>query len=333
MLGFCTNSYPLCSKLGNKLGNLGVTRDEGVNRRRLGGVAIDGEKRRVVGQALSLGQFLETTSLGHPPGGQVVDGLAPRSHFGELRTALGGLGEEGAQLGGQRIEDCAASEPSRVTAPCFPGPLGLLPLGEKPYGKPHAYGVGQGLVEGDPARREVSLMDEFVKYDGDERDVVVLEQVRGERVVEPAESRVGRGTHDARVQIFVAEPGSEALGVLAFEVTSIWNAAHDRVPPGVRFEPIHVGGGHDVERLCLSGIGYLPITPTDGEPGAFGESASGGREFEAVPAQRIVGLDEQLLDRACAGEVAGLFDRETAQIARAAAAERRSDGQEHRERR
>src|SRR5690606_18979662 len=179
-----------------------------------------------------------------PPAAAGEDVAAPRDPF--LRPELGPR-EDALEVRDQLLEEAPEDQVVRPVGLRLPAPLARLALELAEEGNRAAVADEgcEALVEGDLARDEERVVRQLVDDRGDEGDVVVAQQRREERVVEPAEGAEGARRPEVRVVPLALKLRRGAPGGLHVEEPLVGDAAHDGEPPGDRLEPVAVGRRDD----------------------------------------------------------------------------------------
>jgi hypothetical protein len=147
---------------------------------------------------------------------------------------------------------------------------------------------GERFVECGLPRHVDRVVQQFVENRLGEALVVVAQQRRQQRIVEPPE----RTERDRRTCVGIVsatfELGGERVGVGAIEIRAIRHLADDRKPPGVGLEAISARRGHDVHDLALLHGRERRVAPADRQPERVtGEGAHRQRELELRPGRRV----------------------------------------------
>ena len=306
-------------RLVRSLGRLGHGRQRG---RQILSVLVDPLKHL---QLLHIDELIEQHGVvefarGKPSTGALRPDQSPilGLELGEQPFSPAELFGLGQGRGVQRLQTLGRPRHTRrqlqLPAPARLGPAGdivvlaVLPA-EKDDRGPMAGKIGQGLVKCGVAGQIKRGVEQFVKNHVGQRFRVIVQQMRQQRVIKPAQGTEGRGGADGGI----VTPGFEAArfcpGQRLVEIALIGHPTDNREPPRIRLKAGLRRGGQHMDERRTADLGQAGVAAADAEAEfAFGKGPDAQHEAQLVPRRRIeIGPPQDVADRATVSQDSGLF--------------------------
>ena len=262
---------------------------------------------------------------GHPVGPEpradrpLELGLGPAGNAGPAR--LEGIRRRlGAIEGLQRVDQTlVVLRQHDLVEPPVAGPIGqgrVAPAPVERLGRPIPDQLGKALVEGRGALHVERVVGDFVEDQRREFDRVADHGRAEERVVEPAERRIGGG----RPEPDVVALGGQLVGLLPghgrIEEALVRHPPHDGVFPGDRADAVLLRSGEREEQgvapdVGIGGVGVLGLEAQGGGVAAHRQDQIDVASIDG----RKRGVANQPFERLAPLEDPGLFDPGPGEVA------------------